>query len=366
VAGPSEPAALLCRELCRRGWRAELACASRRGTAASRLALRARQMGVAIHEGFCFGDGRDLSAAAHDVARLSRLIGEGGFQVVHVHGSLDHLLAAVARWRSPSHVPLVRTDHGAREFSGLASRHFLFGPRLTGHLIVLSDRLRALAVDRLALGADRVTTVRGAVDVEEFRPVERLTGMRARFGLGEEDVVIGIVARVRQHRRREDLLAAACRVRRENPRVKIVVLGTEEKDILDRPARELALEGTVCPLSCRADDYRDVLAMLDAGLMLVPGADGSCRAAMQMAAMGLPMIVTRRGVLPDIVADGETGIVVRPKGPDDLAAGLLEVAESEERRRAWGRAARERMVEKFSHRRQAEAVARVYERLTSM
>jgi glycosyltransferase involved in cell wall biosynthesis len=74
------------------------------------------------------------------------------------------------------------------------------------------------------------------------------------------------------------------------------------------------------------------------------------------------MVVARRGVLPDIVADGETGLVVKDI-PEYLAAGLLEMASSAERRRRWGRAARRRMKEKFSVDGQARDLISVYERL---
>jgi len=362
--GPSEPVALLCRELCRRGWRAELACGRLPEPGAGTFASRARGMGLTVHDGFYFGGRPNLGRKLWDMSRLSPLIQEGGYGIVHAHGSWDHAVAAAALDRSPCRAPLVRSDHRAHEYGGSILERVQFGPRWTKHLIVLSDRLRVRAVDRLGLDPDTVTTVRGAVDVNEHRPMDAPPGMRERFGLGAGDVVFGLVARVQRHRRFEVLLAAARLVKRRDPRVKIAVLGrgSQKKSVLDRPVARMGLQDTVRTLGYRTGDYREALATFDAGIMLVPGSDGSCRAALQMAAMGKPMVVAQRGVLPDIVRDGETGIVVDDTA-ENLAGAILEMADSADRRREWGRAARERMETLFSLERQAGSVIGVYERL---
>ena len=362
--GPSEPVAVLCRELCRLGSQAELACGRVRGSHKRTLPGEARAMGLTVHDRFYFDSRPNVARNVRDIGRLSRLIEEGDFRIVHAHGTWDHVLAATALRRAACRVPLVRTDQRGRPYSGSIAQRFQFGPRMTDHLIVLSDSLRVRAVDRLGLAPHSVTTIRGAVDIEKYRPTAPPPGMRGRFGLSDRDVVFGIVARVQRHRRFEYLLGAAREVRRADPRVKIAVLGrgTRKESILDRSVQKLGLQDTVYPLGYHVEDYREVLAMFDGGVMLVPGSDGSCRAAMQMAAMGKPLVVAERGVLPDIVRDGETGIVVRDSS-GNLADAILEAAQSPERRRQWGSAARKRMAEHFGLERQAKAVSAVYQNL---
>jgi glycosyltransferase involved in cell wall biosynthesis len=325
---------------------------------------KARQMGVAVHDGFYFESHPNVAKNRRDIRRLSRLIAPGNYRLIHAHGSWDHILAAVALRRGPSGALLTRTDHGGREFQHPFFQRFQFGLRMTDHLVVLSDRLRASAVDRLGRPASTVSTVRGAVDVGDYRPFDPPEETRLKFGLNHEDTVIGIVARVQPHRRFDVLLEAAREVKERDPSLKILVLGrgTRKEELLDEPVRQMGLQNTVYPLGYRKDDYREVLASLDAGLMLVPGSDASCRAALEMCAMAKPLVVARRGVLPDIVADGETGIVVDDK-PDNLADALIEMGEDSDRRERWGEAARRRMVEKFSLERQVERVSELYRRL---
>jgi len=190
--------------------------------------------------------------------------------------------------------------------------------------------------------------------------------LRRSLGFNDSDVVVGLVARVQPKRRFDVLIDAADIVRRRNAHVKVLVLGrgTHKEALLERPVIERGLENTVICGGYRREDFREVLATFDAGLMLVPGSDGSCRAALQMAAMGKALVVARRGVLPEIVIDGETGIVVEDT-PEELAEALLEMAESTERRRQWGQAARRRMEEHFSLGRQVSDLEEVYARVAA-
>jgi len=361
--GPSEPVAQLCLELSRRGWPSDLACRGSESPDRPGLARRARQMGVRVFDDLRLRSGLNAWRHVRDARRLARLVREGGYRIVHCHGTWDHVVAYLALRRLAG-ILLVRTDHRGRTYRRSLLRRLFYGPPVTDHLIVLSDRYRIQAVDRMGLAPSMVTTIRGAVNTDEFRPVPERAGVRERFGLGPEDVLIGVVARVQRHRRFEVLLEAARAVQGRNGCVKIIVCGrgTHREELLDRPVREMGLRETVIPLGYRRGDYREVLSMFDAGLMLMPGSDGSCRAALQMAAMGKPLIVARRGVLPDIVLDGETGIVVDDT-PGALAEAILQIAGDAALRRRWGQAARQRMCQRFSLAGHVDDTVALYERL---
>jgi glycosyltransferase involved in cell wall biosynthesis len=84
-------------------------------------------------------------------------------------------------------------------------------------------------------------------------------------------------------------------------------------------------------------------------------------AALEAAASGLPVVASRVGGLPEIVVDGETGLLVPPEDPAALAEALAALIRDPERRRALGSAAREYAVARYDWRACARVMEQLYE-----
>jgi glycosyltransferase involved in cell wall biosynthesis len=108
--------------------------------------------------------------------------------------------------------------------------------------------------------------------------------------------------------------------------------------------------------------YVDVLRSFDVKLFLVPGTDGTARAVREALACGIPVLTTRRGVLPELVLDGVTGRVL-DETPEAFAQALVALAREPELRRRMGEAARKDAEARFSLARQVETVADSYRAL---
>ena len=102
-----------------------------------------------------------------------------------------------------------------------------------------------------------------------------------------------------------------------------------------------------------------MLRTIDVFTFLVPGSDGTCRALLEAAACGIPAVTSRRGALPEIVVDGETGLLV-DEDPEALAAGWHALLSDPDRRRTLGAAARKRAETLFTPERFAEDVTELY------
>jgi glycosyltransferase involved in cell wall biosynthesis len=137
------------------------------------------------------------------------------------------------------------------------------------------------------------------------------------------------------------LLAAMARLVARHPEARLVIFGrgTRAEEVVAKPMRALGLEDHVVLAGHRGDDYAALLAAMDLFAYLVPGSDGSCRALREAAALGLPLVATRRGAIPEIVVDGETGILV-DEDPAALAEAFSQLIRDPRRRRAMGEAAR--------------------------
>jgi glycosyltransferase involved in cell wall biosynthesis len=176
--------------------------------------------------------------------------------------------------------------------------------------------------------------------------------------------VAGIVARAAAAAL--DLLLDAAEIVARAHRAWLVVIGRGSKleAVAREPARQRGLLDRVVffPGYFEGADYVDVLRALDVKLFLVPGTDGSARAVREALACCLPVVCTRRGILPELVRDGVTGRVL-DETPEAFAGALATLMNEPEARRRLGEAARKDAEARFSLARQVETVAESYRAL---
>ncbi len=188
--------------------------------------------------------------------------------------------------------------------------------------------------------------------------------MRAVFGIRPEDLVIGMIARFQKYRRTEVFLEAVRMIAKEFPNFKILLVGrsSQMEESVIQPMKKLEVEPWVVLGGYRTDDYFDTLACMDIFVFLMAGSDGTARALREAMAMGKPVIVANRGMLPELVDHGVSGLVVDDR-PELLAEATLQLLRSPEKRRAMGKEAWEKAHREFRLDRQVEAVENFYQEM---
>jgi glycosyltransferase involved in cell wall biosynthesis len=223
-------------------------------------------------------------------------------------------------------------------------------------VIAVSDAAREwLASERWA-DRDRLVTVHNGVAAEP-RPGAG-AALRDELGLERDDLVVTMLAVLREGKGHDVAAAVVERLAERHPRLRLVVAG-------DGPARA-EVEALMAPLGERvrlAGHRDDVMALLDASdVLLHPSSiDAFPTALLEAMAAGLPVVSTRVGGIPEIVEEGETGTLVdAPPDPAATAAALEPYLADPELRRRAGESARERFAERFTAVRWAERLRLVY------
>lgn len=357
--GPAEPALNVCVRLRGLGVRTEFACSPASGNSVNKVVETARARGVEPILDMRLDKHRHLLHNWLDRRRLRRLLTGTRYDLVHCHLDNAHDIAAPVA--AALGIPIVRSHYKGAGFP--ATRRYARLARLTSFLIEPSERARAHDEAAFGFPADRMRVVPGAVDIARFDPGRALPDARAWLGIPPDACVVGIVARMQTHRHFEDLWAAARRLVDEAPHAHVVVVGrgTNQVKVGLEPVRAMGLANHVhFPGYLDGDNYVAMLAAFDVGVYLVPGSDGTCRAAREIMAMGKPMVVADRGMLAEIVAHGEQGLVC-DGSPDGLHAALARMVGDAAFRRECGEGARERATTAYSLEAQARAVREVYD-----
>jgi glycosyltransferase involved in cell wall biosynthesis len=273
-------------------------------------------------------------AAFFDVRKLARGLEVEAPDLVHAHLPNDHLLATWARDRSSLRFPIVRTLYDGEPPKPTWRTRATLG-RAAAVVCLSVEVARALRenADAHRLDPARVLFLEPPIDAERFDPARPRGDLtrerkRARLGIPADAFCLGIVARMQTHRRFEVLLEAVRRARKTLPELRLLIVGrgTKQETVARAPVRDLGLEPAVVFTGYQAgEDYVATLAAMDAKVFLVPGSDGTCRAVREALAMGVPVIAARRGILPELVRAGETGLLVQDE-PEELAQAILELA----------------------------------------
>jgi glycosyltransferase involved in cell wall biosynthesis len=306
-----------------------------------------------------------IASLRRDVQALRALLLRDRYGVLHCHQTADHLIAALACRRVAKPPLIVRSLYDPEPPPrGLRTR-FCF---LRTHGVVAPTRRAAAGVvERFGLAADAVLFQEPVVEPRAQQGAD----LRAAWGLAPAHRVVGITARIQPHRRFELLWQVARAVVDELPAARFVLLGRgNEQDmqaLVTGPVRALRLQDhVVLPGYLREPDYSAALRSLDLFLFLVPGSDGTCRAVREAMAQGLPVVATRRGILPELLAPVRAGEVPGEAVAEDgalLARALLAYLRDEPRRRAAGDAARRRAELDMDPQAAARALAAFYTRL---
>lgn len=211
-----------------------------------------------------------------------------------------------------------------------------------GALLVVSRELEMHA-RRAGVPAERIHVLPNGVDPERFHPDVSADAVRARHDL-EGTHVIGFVGSLKRWHDLDTLLEAARRLARQDPRIRLLVVGEGPR------LAELEAAHEPHVICTGAVPHQDVPAHLAASdVVVVPYAKGgdayfSPLKLFEAMAAAKPVVGARIGQVAEVLAHGESGLLYEPGEPADLAERIRELLVAPERAAELGRAARRSVV----------------------
>lgn len=320
--------------------------------AGGELAPRARAAGLAVEEVRMRGEW-DLAA----VATLARLMKRERPDVVHMHTSHAHTLGVLAsKWSGVGRrIVSRRVDFSIhRHALSLSGLKYKFG---VDRYIAISDAVKTQLV-KDGLDPTRIAIVHSGVDPGRFVGGD---GAKARADLGvpTEAPLVGTLAHFGWHKSLETLIAAAESIVRARPDAWVAIVG----DGALRP--QLEAERAKSPVAARIlmpgfrTNVADFLAAFD--LFVMPSVlEGLCTAILDAFAVGVPVVATRAGGIPELVRNETTGLLVEPRDPAALGAAIVRALGDEPLRRRLAAGARAHLAAGFTHDAMVEGTLRVY------
>lgn len=280
-------------------------------------------------------------------AQLRALIERERFDVIHVNGSADHkqvMLAVLGMHPRPRIVFTKHNDHALNSFG-----HWLRARFATDCVIAVSDFVKSLVLDSPYKRCD-VRTIRHGVDTDFFSPVssdEKKALRQRQLDPGIQDKLVLVSTGGTDYEKGWLDLVAGVALLPDGARQRFHIVVAGDYPGSEKLARVQAL-GMTEQVSYPGliDDVRSVLAAGDMGYVLSyqEALSFACR---ELMALGLPVLVTRVGGLPENLIENESGWIVSAQAPEQIALILSKVLESPDILNQMGREARQHAVTHF-------------------
>lgn len=299
---------------------------------------------------------------AAQVARMAALIRAEGVRIVHATDFNTNLLGLAAARLSGAKAIVSRLDLGHLR-AGFGKWHReaeKLSARLADLVVANAEAVREVCIREEGVKPERCVVVRNGLDLAAF---DARTAQPLEAPLPVEDgapfvAVIGNLWPVKGHR---TLVEAVARLPAELRPVRFLCAGDgPEKEHLERRIAELGLQERVLLIGHRLD-VPAILARARAAC-LCSSAEGLSNALMEAMAARLPAVATRVGGNPELVRDGENGLLVPSGDAAALAEKLAALLSKPEEAREMGLRGRRRIESELSLERMAEGHGALYRR----
>jgi len=298
----------------------------------------------------------DLSAAW----RLSRILKQLKPDIIHAHDPHGVAMAAIALSMSTqvAKPPLVAARRVDFHLRGNSLSRWKY--RQVDCFICASEAIRQMLVGD-GVPSARTVTVHEGIDIERVERAEP-ANLHADFWLPHQAPIVGNVAALVPHKGQRHLIDAAKMVVQQVPDARFVIAGEGElRPALERQIKDYHLEKHV-----RLAGFRpDVLSVHKAFDIFVMSSvtEGLGTSLLDAMAAGKPIVGTRTGGIPEVVANDETGLLVPPRDHEALAEAIIRLLNDAELRRGMGEAGRARARALFSAERMVQNTLNTYQRV---
>lgn len=284
------------------------------------------------------------------VAKLVAVIKECSPQIIHVHYALPYSIAALLALdiSGQKQTRVVTTIHGT-DISTWG--HDKVMHPLIRHALEKSDAVTAVsyslrreAVNLLNLAEEQISVIYNFIDTKRYRYHPEKSLQRKMAPRGEK--IILHISNFRPVKRVPDLVRAFNLLVKENRDVVLVLVGDGmEKQLARKMVHEMGISAQVHFLETQADPV-SLFGIAD--LVVLPSEKESFGlVALEAMACSLPVVATDTGGLPEVVSDGETGLLVPVNDWIALAAAMRRLLDDYEMHRCFSMAARRR-AEQFA------------------
>jgi glycosyltransferase involved in cell wall biosynthesis len=264
--------------------------------------------------------------------RFRHFVKSENFDIIHAHRvrALQFVLRSLTGLAAP---PVVGDRKNSFPIVGRARRCFTSDK--VCKIVVNAGLIRELLVGAGVPG-EKVEIIYNGIELDRFHPDVAGNGVRRELGLEEEMPVIGVIANFARKKAHGVFFEAAREVAEKRPDVRFLMVGGGSFEKHEQQLSRWEIRDRFIFTGFRRD-MPEVIASLTFSVISSTGGEGLTGSLVESMAMGKPVISTAVAGNPEVIVNGETGLLVRPGDAKELARAMLFYLDDPEKAEAIGR-----------------------------
>ncbi len=255
--------------------------------------------------------GQSPFALSRQAIRLARIIDTEGIDILHSHLSHDNWVSVFASKLSKRNPPVIRTLHNSRAIKKRTDYGILYG-NLTRNLICISELLKNRFIQNYPALSSKTSAIHASVREDIFNRCVSAKHFREKYGIGDDDFIIGMVARFKKGRGHDTMIETFELIHAVHSDTKLFLVGKgEERERIEKLAKAKNLTDAVIFTGYLKEELPAAYRAMNVACVLEEGNDGSMRTILEAMSCGIPVISMDRGSASEIIAHGERGFIAK-------------------------------------------------------
>ena len=258
---------------------------------------------------------------------LYRYVSKNNLDVIHTHSSVDSWLGGVVG--KLSGVPVIRTRHVSLPVNDFFPNHLLYS-YIPQKILTSGNMISDIVKQVRCVDSNKVVSVPAGVDLRKFDSEISGEKIREELKVNSNQILIGKIGVIRGWKGHNYFLEAIPLILKKIPNARFVIVGDGPgfKEIKSK-VNLAGIDNKVDLLGHR-EDIPEIMAALDVQVLASFAGEGTPQVIPQAFAMKTPVVATKIASIPDLLGQGERGVLIEPKNALSLAEGVLKIMRSSE------------------------------------
>lgn len=270
--------------------------------------------------------------------KIASFCKKNGFNVLYLHSAGAHSIGLMAKIFYPQ-LKII----GIRRVDFKIKKNFLsqikYKSSLVDSIICISNAIKNVMLE-CGISKNKLKVIHDGIDIKKFENVKIDPNLKKELKISDKYIVIGTIAALVGHKDYPNLLNAAKIVLEKRDNVKFIAVGDGSDSAEIMKLHDKLSLGDKFIFTGFQNDVGKYLLLLDI-FILASKKEGLGTSILDAQSVGLPIIATNAGGIPEIVIHNNNGVLVNPQNPQELAATIINLIDDKEKRELLGRNAKE-------------------------